>query len=195
MVLANVMAPYVAWGVGDDMALSLPWSMLATLLAGVIERPFVRWAGCGRKTLLFALRANILSWAVGAGIVYFSLFASNFRSAEILYVMIILAIPFSVAIEGTYLAPESKMCGSRLRWLPIVLGNIISGSILAGIASFGLRAGDKLQTARSPLVSFLQDHTGYLYGTVLCACIVCFLAILLVPARPCKPRQQKPQIA
>ncbi len=73
LIIANVLAPYVAWGVGDDVGLSIPFSMLATTLAALVERPFYKAAGIRTLSFRYTMQANILSWFVGLTIAFLSL--------------------------------------------------------------------------------------------------------------------------
>ncbi len=178
-LIANVLAPYVAWGVGNDMALSLPYSMLATLLAAFIERPFAKAAGFERRALVYSIRANILSWMIGVLLVYII----AFRAYWFFFAMYSLAIPFSIFIEGGYLALVKRRSQSRLVWKPILIGNILSGFILMAILVTGLETGDALRRKGSSLVLFLSENKELMNTTVLYLCATLFLLILLVPVR------------
>jgi hypothetical protein len=191
VLLANVLAPYVAWGVGNDIQLSLPYSMLATLMVGVMERPFVTWAGFDRRAMLLSLRANILSWLFGATLVYFSIVVLNDRRGSIFLVMYAIAVPFSIAVEGGYLARMRRRARVKMNWWPIIAGNCMSGIILILVTGFGLENGDRMQVTRAPLVLWLEDHKALLYRSVLGVCAAGFLVILAVPdgLRSRKPPQ------
>jgi len=145
--VASVMAPYVAWGVGSDMGLSLPFSIYATVLAGLIEYPLVKRSGWTHRPLLFVLQANLVSWAVGCVLVHY-----------LFFIIIFLAIPFSILIEGAYLYLHSRRLSLPFPWLAIVIGNVLSGLLLLVIKVIGIETGDAWQIIRHPLVVFLQQH-------------------------------------
>jgi len=88
--------PYIAWGAGEDSQISLPYSMLATLLAAFIERPFIRAAGFRHNALLFSIRANIWSWLIGTMLAYAFLLIGPFH--EGFFALHVLAVPFSIAV-------------------------------------------------------------------------------------------------
>lgn len=178
MLLANVMAPYVAWGVGDDSEISVPFSMLATLLAAFIERPFTTYAGFDRLALLYSIRANILSWFLGLIVAYASLTVGN---GSLFFVVVFIAIPLSIGIEGGYLYRIKRLNDSRFHWTPIVIGNIVSGLVLLLIKIFGFEWGFRLQMEGASTVVFLRDFRPSLTFTVFYSCIAIFLLTLFVP--------------
>lgn len=174
-MVANIMAAYVAWGVGDDLSMSLPFSMVATLLAACIERPFATAAGIKTQTFRRIFQANILSWFVGVAIVFAGMF-SGYVSVFIL--MAVLAVPFSIAVEGTYLSKIAHQSGTKLRWPPIIYGNIISGVILYALVFFGLELAEGLRQSGSPITPFLEQRRIYIYATTLIVCSGLFLKFL-----------------
>lgn len=193
ILLANVMAPYVAWGIGNDTEIILPFSMLATLLAAVIERPFTTAAGFQTHAFLHSARANILSWFLGLVLAYTSLFVD--RKGTLFAAMIYLSIPFSIAIEGAYLSIVRKVQGGRLAWKPIAIGNLLSGIVLVAVSTIGHEWGNHLQITRAPVIRLLRQHRAITSTTILCACIATFLLIMFVPTRssnePSEPKSDE----
>ena len=183
-ILANVMAPYVAWGIGEDEEIGLAFSMLATLLAAFLERPFTRMAGFSRHALKYSLRANILSWFIGLALAYASLHAD--RRGSLFFAMVFLAIPFSISIEGAYMSFASRLQGFKLNWKPIVLGNVFSGFVLLGVRIVGFEWGDHLQLTGSPTIDFLRDNRILMTAIVMYLCIATFLFAMFVPTRSTK---------
>ena len=186
ILLANVMAPYVAWGVGNDGEISVPFSMLATLLAAFLERPFTSAAGFNRNALLYSVRANILSWFLGLLLAYASL--SLDRRGSLFFALVFLAIPFSIAIEGGYLSIVKKLDHSRVAWKPVVLGNIFSGLVLLSVTVVGFEWGDRLQLAGAPIINTLRDYRLQFSSVIMYFCIAVFLGAVFVPARWSTPR-------
>lgn len=184
-LLANVMAPYVAWGVGGDQQISVPFSMLATLLAAVLERPFTQWAGIRKQALLYSIRANILSWFVGLLLAWSLIYLDKMGS--LYYGLLFLAVPFSVFIEGTYLTCLG-LCQS-FKWRPIILGNVFSGLVLWGVLVVGLEWGDRLQLAWSPVVTILRSWRPFMSATVLYGCLAIFLVAMFWRQAPPNSRE------
>ena len=177
LLLANVLAPYVAWGVGNDAGLSLAFSMLATTFAAVVERPFYKAAGIGRNSFRHSMQANVLSWLVGLTIAYVSLMC---RLDAIFFLMCIIAVPFSIAIEGCYLSSLSKFSKRvNLKWSRIVGGNVLSGLLLFGIRIVGFECGDRMQRAGSPLVLFLAQNKEIIHWSVGAGCVLLFCLFCL----------------
>ncbi|HID21689.1 MAG TPA: hypothetical protein EYP14_04735, partial [Planctomycetaceae bacterium] len=61
---ANSISPYV-WFWPGIVSIALPYALPASLLAALIERPFLTAGGIGGRALLVSLRANFLSALVG----------------------------------------------------------------------------------------------------------------------------------
>lgn len=178
-LLANVMAPYVGWGIGEDTQLSLPYSMMATLLAALVERPFLTMAGFRRLALIYSIRANILSWAGGVGIVF--LFGTSTPGVFVL--MLYLAVPFSLAIEGAFLWQIQQKSRARFDLAPFIAGNIISGVLLLVVQAAGYEIGDRMQLRHGRLIVYLTDIRPALCNAVLILCVFLFSLFLLVPDR------------
>jgi hypothetical protein len=120
--------------------LGLPVTMLAALL----ERPFVSWAGIRSYPLTHSIRANLLSWLAGFVFISFvALWNAGFMSDSkggygpvewVVAVLFVLAIPVSILIEGCYYRTILKRQGSVLRWSPVIAANIVSNTVLAAMA-------------------------------------------------------------
>lgn len=177
--MANVMAPYVGWGIGNDTQLSLPYSMMATLLAALVERPFLTMAGFSRLAVVYSIRANILSWAAGVAIVL----SVGIRIPEVFLLMLYSAVPFSIAIEGAYLYSIQKHNGARFDLAPVVAGNIISGVLLLVILNAGYEIGAHLQMGHGRLIVYLTDNRQAVCSTALLLCVFLFPMFLLMPDR------------
>lgn len=184
-LLANVLAPYVAWGIGGDESLSFPYSMMATLLAAFVERPFTKWSGVEWSPLRYSIRANIVSWMVGVLIVYLLVLLN---AMSFFFGMYALAIPFSVAIEGFYLQrvhANASTHGSHspFLWTPILIGNVVSGLLLLIVLFVGLEAGDWLQMRGDPIVTQLVRYKAESNVFVLTICSLVFLWTMLASTR------------
>lgn len=180
LIFANVMAPYVAWGVGDDAGLSLPFSMLATTFAAMVERPFYRSAGI-HLSFRYSMQANVLSWFVGLLLAYGSMIMGL---QAFFYLMCFLAVPFSILIEGRYLSSIAhKTNRTKLKWGPVIAGNVLSGILLFGITVFGFEYGDRMQRAGSSLIWMLRQNKPMIHWGVAIGCVLLF-------SYCCRPRFQ-----
>jgi hypothetical protein len=120
------------------------WGLPLTLLAAVLERPFVSRAGIRTYALTRSIRANLLSWLAGLIFVFlFALFTpgsmSNPRSGygpvELLAtIFFVLAIPVSTLIEGGYYRAILKRQGGLLRWRWVIAANVFSNAVLVAMA-------------------------------------------------------------
>lgn len=176
--MANVLAPYVAWGVGSDTEISLTFSMLATLLAAFIERPFTTHAGFDRLALLYSIRANILSWFLGLIAASASLMVGN---GSLFLMVATIAVPLSIIIEGSYLSRIKRFNDSQFHWTPIVIGNIVSGIVLLVIKIVGFEWGFHLQMHSANLIMFFREARPLVTSLVYYACITVFLLTVFIP--------------
>ena len=129
-VFANSLANWVLVWPGA-VSIDPVFGLLPTVLAAFIERPFVSRAGVGKRPLLQSIRANLLSLLAGIPI------AAFIWSVESLQGMIVLtgvAVIISILVEGSYLSAVLNGEPQQLRWSWIALGNIVSNSVLIGIA-------------------------------------------------------------
>lgn len=119
---ANSMAPYAYFWPGV-LPIAGGLAFPASVLAAVIERPFLTWAGIQRGALAYSLQANFLSLLIG-------MVTSTFGMV-FLYALGPLWWPVPIAVsvlsEGWYLRWKT---GRRLLWLPIVYGNLLSSLLL-----------------------------------------------------------------
>ena len=99
---------------------------LGTILAAIIERPFLRQAGIESNTLRVSLRANFLSLVVG--FLWMILGITLLSFVPLVYIL--LSIGISIGIEGGFI--RSKAPSSR--WSFIVAGNILSAFVLVVIS-------------------------------------------------------------
>jgi hypothetical protein len=124
--LANSIAPSAFFLPGIlpmTMGLALP----ASVLAAVLERPFVSRAGVGRYALWYSLQANFLSLLIGYVTMPFAY--------AIIYVIgplwCIIAISISILSEGWYYSGVGIKTPGKLRWGWIVGGNVFSQRLVA----------------------------------------------------------------
>ena len=172
--------PYIAWGTEISM-ISLPYSMLATLLAAFIERPFIRSAGFRQNALLFSIRANIWSWLFGTTLAYAFLLIGPIN--ELFFaVLILLAVPLSIAVEGVYLRGVAKRNAFSLSWRPLVWGNIVSGIICQTQVAVGQAWGNYLQNRGAAVITWLREYRELTSFGVLFFCLAIFILVFFYPA-------------
>jgi hypothetical protein len=172
--------PYIAWGTEISM-ISLPYSMLATLLAAFIERPFIRSAGFRQNALLFSIRANIWSWLFGTTLAYAFLLIGPIN--ELFFaVLILLAVPLSIALEGVYLRGVAKRNEFSLSWRPLVWGNIVSGIVCQTQVAVGQAWGNYLQNRGAEVITWLRAYRELTSFGVLFFCLAVFILAFVYPA-------------
>lgn len=129
-VFANSLANWVLVWPGV-VSIDPIFGLLPTVLVSFIERPFVSRSGVETLPLIRSIRANLLSFLAGipvAGFVY------SVDSWQGTVVLTIVAVAVSIAVEIAYLEFVLKDESQHLRWRWIILGNIVSNSVLIGIA-------------------------------------------------------------
>lgn len=139
-VMANGISP-VAGFLPGFVLISPLLGIPATLLAAFLERPFVTLAGVRRHALPYSIRANLLSWFVGA-VVVFCAFVAEPLLIVLMIVWPFAAIPVSIWIEGSYLRRAAARRGDSAHWGWIVTGNIVSGVALMVIGAVAISIGE-----------------------------------------------------
>lgn len=167
--LANAIGPYIGYGLGDD-PVAVPYSMLATLLAAIIERPFFRLAGAKMDPLKMSIQANVLSAIAGVPVMMLAVAAM--REIGFLFMMTT-AIPFSIAIEGYVLNGSARRRNFVIRWKPLILGNILSGVLLLAVTIIGFCLNNYLEYTQ--IVAALRQIAGPIDIVVGIVCAVIFL--------------------
>ncbi len=172
--------PYIAWGTEISM-ISLPYSMLATLLAAFIERSFIRSAGFRQNALLFSIRANIWSWLVGTTLAYAFLLIGPIN--ELFFVALhLLAVPLSIAVEAVFLNAVAKRNELSLRWRPLVWGNRVSGIVCQTQVAVGQAWGNYLQNRGAEVITWLRAYRELTSFGVLFFCLAVFILAFVYPA-------------
>ncbi len=181
--LANGMSPIA--GIWPGFVLFSPLlGIPATLLAAFLERPFVTLGGLPRHALVESIRANLLSWAVGAAIVF--VVSAVDPSMVLLAVYFFGSVPLSIGIEGVYLRSVAARQGGAVAWGWIIAGNLVSGAVLifAGLIAEDIGTSNRLLAWR------LREYQGPLtlvLGLLSLAIVVCALwprRLLVPPMEP-----------
>jgi len=137
LLIANVMSPVVMFLPGFYIH-AFYLGFLYSMLAAIIERPFVQRAGVSRSPLVYSIRANTISHLVGFIYSVFAimLFLSLPRNlfGFVGFVLIIIgAVALSVIVEVIYLRSKTSPKRGPFRIGYIVAGNVISPSVIVGL--------------------------------------------------------------
>jgi hypothetical protein len=122
--LANSIAPTAYFWPGV-LPLTLGLALPASVLAAVLERPFVCRAGVREHAFWYSLQANLVSLVIG----YVTLPIGVYAIYTIGPLWSIVAVGMSIASEGQYYQWR-VLKSSELRWSAVIWGNVFSSLIL-----------------------------------------------------------------
>jgi hypothetical protein len=134
-VLANVIAPTAYFWPGIFPG-STVLAVLASVLAAVLERPFLTRAGVTHHAMLYALQANAISLVIG----YVTLPVGWYAIYTIGPLWSLVAVGMSVVSEGLYCRMRATN-GGRLRWGYIICGNVFSSFVLLTLPYLSMIVG------------------------------------------------------
>ncbi len=163
---ANSISPALGLWPGVFIASPL-FGLPATLLAAFLERPFISHAGVHHYALRYSIRANLISWLVGAACFQF-LYGITIELLLLIYHFA--AIFLSIWIEASYLWQVTRKLGSRLRRGPIIAANIFSAIVLVllGVLAADLAHRDPMLAWRlRPYTEQLETVSGVLCGVIV----------------------------
>lgn len=175
MMLANTLAPWLPFSPGFS-AFSFDLAIPMTLLAAVIERPFLTAAGITRFTLARSIQANLVSTLLGV--------LTVLPAVALVYVVgptvWAIGVILSVVVERGFLkqsGPADER-SPRLGW--IVIGNVVSSLTLWIIpfVVFAIQDADPtVRTALKPYEFWLRLMTVGASGiAIIWACALPFVA-------------------
>lgn len=169
---ANSIAPTAYFWPGV-LPLSLGMALPASVLAAVLERPFVTAAGVRDHALWFSLQANLVSLVVG----YLTLPVGVYAIFTIGPLWSIIAVGLSVVSEGWYYRWRVTK-DSDLRWGPVIWGNLFSsiGLLLLPYATLAIKE------AKPDLVWDLDPYQGVLFWGSMSGSVLVFV-VSFVPTR------------
>jgi hypothetical protein len=164
LVLANIIAPFFMLAPGI-----LPgtwWAAFpATLLAAVIERPFVERAGVRDQALWYSMQANFFSLMIGYALVPISRFFL-FGYGPVLLVG---AVGLSVWSEGKFYQWRALPAQRPLHWPALWWGNVTSSLFLMFLPPIAL-----LIAERWSIPAVLWPYENVFNGSVLLICLAIF---------------------
>ncbi|HEV3344833.1 MAG TPA: hypothetical protein VG125_30935 [Pirellulales bacterium] len=131
--LANSIAPTAYFWPGV-LPLMLGMALPASVIAAVLERPFVSRAGVREYAFWYSLQANAISLVIG----YVTLPVGIYAIYIIGPLWSLIAVVMSVVSEGWYYQSRAVNGPGSLRWAWIVWGNVFSSFVLLLLPSFAL---------------------------------------------------------
>ena len=118
---ANTISPYV-WFWPGIVSIALPYALPASLLAALIERPFLTAGGISERALLVSLRANFLSTLVGLLLIpigWPALYALG-------PLWCVIALGISCGVELSYI----RRFVAPFSWGRMIAANVVSSVVL-----------------------------------------------------------------
>ena len=154
----------------------------ATVLAAIVERPFLIRAGVSHYPLWYSLQANFASLLLG--LLTLPLALGFIQSVPFLWSPI--AVSLSIAVEGWYLCRRAVPVSSTFRWGPVIWANVARSGLLLALAVFiVLPLYD-----RRDLASFLEpyEHTLLVGSSVLClTLLIASFCVTVLRGQPSPP--------
>jgi hypothetical protein len=166
---ADSLSPYV-WFWPGVVSITLVYAFPASLLAAMIERPFLTAAGLKRNTLVFSLRANLLSTI--AGIMLIPIGYPAFYAIGPFWCLA--AFGVSCVVEIVYLRRFSHQRFTRGF---IIAGNAVSSAVLMMIPTIAVA----IKQGHPRLAWSLEPHQTWMTGSALAASVGVFLASFAWP--------------
>jgi hypothetical protein len=167
---ADAIAP-TAFFLPGCLFMALGAALPATVLAGVLERPFVTRAGVKRHALCYSLQANLVSAALG--ILCTPLAIVMLYECPLFWLL--LAVTISICSEGLYYCLFALDVHQELRWRWIVLGNIFSSAVLFAFAPILGSLEERYSDTYWQLASRLERYHDRLLWSGLAASVVIFI--------------------
>jgi hypothetical protein len=122
---ANSIAPTAYFWPGV-LPVMVGMALPASVLAAVLERPFISRAGVPEHALWYSLQANLLSLLIG----YLTLPVGIYAIYTIGPLWSLIAVAMSVVSEGLYYQWRAIKGSGRIRWRWIIWGNVFSSLVL-----------------------------------------------------------------
>jgi hypothetical protein len=171
-IFANAIAPSAYFWPGV-LPLMLGMAFPATVLAAIIERPFVTRAGITKHALWYSLQANLLSLAIG--------YASMPLAARAIYTIgplwSLIAIVISIVSETVYYQ-QWWVPKDSLEWRWVAAGNVISSVVVLLLPVVALM----IKTGQQNLERVLAPYQDLLFWGSVSASIALFSISFFVPA-------------
>jgi hypothetical protein len=169
---ANSIAPTAYFWPGV-LPLMLGMALPASVLAAVLERPFVTQAGVREYAFWYSLQANLISLVIG----YLMLPVAVDAIYTIGPFWSLIAVAMSVVSEGWYYQWRAIKAPGSVRWGSVVWGNAFSSFVLLLLPSVALA----IKEAKPSLVGQLGPYQDALYWGSVTASVTVFVGSFLAP--------------
>jgi len=169
---ANSIAPTFYFWPGV-LPLMLGLALPASVLAAVLERPFVSRAGVTEYAFWYSMQANFISLVLG----YLTLPVGVEAVYTIGPFWSLIAVAMSVVSEGWYYRWRAIKGQGRLRWGWIVAGNGFSSFVLLFLPPVALA----IKEAQPQLVWDLKPYQGGLFWGSVSGSVVVFVGSFFAP--------------
>jgi hypothetical protein len=170
-VFANVIAPTAYFWPGI-LPMMLGMALPATVLAAVIERPFVTRAGVTKHALWYSLQANLMSLAIG--------YALMPVAAEAIYsigpLWSLIAVAISIVSETVYYR-QWWVPKAELDWRWVATGNVVSSVVLLLLPVIALQIKYDLPSAER----MLDPYQGALFWGSVSVSVAVFAISIFMP--------------
>ena len=170
-VFANAIAPSAYFWPGV-LPLMLGMALPATVLAAVIERPFVTRAGVTKHALWYSLQANLVSLAIG--------YACMPLAVRAIYTIgplwSLIAIVISIVSETVYYQ-QWWVPKDSLEWRWVATGNVISSVVLLVLPVIALQ----IKYDQPTVERMLDPCQGMLFWSSVSVSILVFAISFFMP--------------
>ncbi|HEV2949273.1 MAG TPA: hypothetical protein VGX70_18000 [Gemmataceae bacterium] len=170
-VFANAIAPTAYFWPGV-LPMMLGLAMPATVLAAIIERPFVTRAGVTRHALWYSFQANFLSLLIG----YATMPCAVQAIFDIGPLWSLIAITISIVSEGVYYQ-QRWVPGEELKWGWVAVANIISSVVLLLLPSIAL----SIKSGKPDLERGLDPYQDVLFWGSVVGSVLIFVLSFFMP--------------
>jgi hypothetical protein len=143
-----------------------------SVLAAVLERPFLTRAGVGRFAIWYSLQANLMSLLVGYLLLPLAIPA--LYSVGPLWLPI--AVFISVVVERKYLMWRARSAGFNCRWGWVSWANIVSAVALVGVLLMSVPFNTYANRES------LRPYLNFLTGVGVVVSVAAFATAFIVPA-------------
>ena len=169
---ANSIAP-TAYFLPGLLPLTLGLSLPASVLAAVLERPFVSRAGVREHAIWYSFQANLISLVIG----YLTLPVAVYAIYTIGPLWPLIAVTSSVVSEGWYYQRRAMKGLGSINWGSVILGNVFSSFVLLLLPHAALA----IKEANPQLVWVVDPYQDALFWGSVSASAAAFVGSFFAP--------------
>jgi hypothetical protein len=153
-----------------------------SIMAAIIERPFLTAAGMVRYTVWYSIRANVLSLLIGYPLVLVAAALAN-ASEGLLVLWPFIAVAISTNIERAYLSTKIERGNAKLPWGSVLAANAVSALVcLLLLVPVYLLDTYEVKQALRPYQTMLSIVLGMI-------CVAAVIGSIAVPAVGVRSRE------